>query len=842
MRLALLAKSYASLPVVLSANLINGGLVALVFSERGSPAQAGVWYAFMLAMIVARIALWRWYQRAGAASANHWCWRQGLIVGSAASGVLWGAAGVLFGSHGDETARMVMSFMLGGMGAGTAVALTPVMPAFYAFLFPAIAPFTLRLALEGGTPHLAMASACVVYLAGISLLGRRAHRWLVESLVLRFENGTLVQSLEKRVQQRTAELEATNAQLALDIAERRRAEAALAQYGDRQSAIASFGEQALSGCDLEILFGQAVDLVCTGLETPRALVLEHVAGYQEFTVRLARTESAPALSGQRWPDTVDSPAGYALRNRQPVVCPDVSRESRFRGPAGAAGDDPVQSTAVVVIPGGKHPFGVLVAADDRPREFTAADVSYLQSIANMLAAAIDRKETERNVQELALRDPLTDLPNRVLFYDHLCQGLARVKRHGEMLAILLLDLDHFKDVNDSLGHAAGDDLLIRVASRLRACTRESDPPARLGGDEFALILPDLRTPAAASAVAQKIAAHLAEPFLIEGHEVHVGVSIGITVCPADGEQADQLLRNADLALYRAKFEGRGGYHFYAPEMTSQVEQRRSVERDLRRAIAGDELVLHYQPQVDLIAGRIVGAEALIRWHHPARGLLRPDGFLGIAETTGLLAPLGNWVLERACRQARACRGRGLPPISTAINIAPVQCQRGDLAATLERIANAVGCELSWLELEVTEQMFHPAERSDCLGSLQRLKSLGVAIAIDDFGTGYSNLGRLQALPVDRVKIDRAFISELGRSRDAELIVRAIISLSRNLGLEVVAEGVETEEQLAFLKAEGCHRAQGFGLSPPLAFDDFVSFLGDSTSSQHASNAARVTLS
>lgn len=830
LRQELLATVYASLPVALLASLFNGALVVAIFDGAVPRSHLVGWYALMLTMVAVRMVLWRRYlrhrHRWDAGTLRHW--QRLAVVGSAISGLLWGAAGIAFGIATGEMGHLVMGFLLGGMGAGAVAALTPVLPAFYAFLLPAVVPFALGLTVSGERPHLGMAAACVVYLFGIILLGRQFHQLLVQSLRLRFENTDLVRTLEERVRQRTDALEAINARLSLDISERRRAEAALEQSAARQSAVARFGERALSGAELETLFPEALDLVRTLLDVPRAAILESAADGRSVIIHLAADGDATAAAVACPPEgEAASPAGYALMTRKPVISADLAKDVRFAVPPFLAAAGMV-SVLDVVIAGGRRPFGVLEASDRQRHHFTAADVAFLESIANMLAAAIDRKSAERNIQQMALRDPLTGLPNRAVFHDQLLQALARVRRSGGALAILLLDLDYFKDVNDTLGHSAGDRLLVDLAHRLRACTRQSEPPARLGGDEFALILTDLKIDSAvdiAATVAQKIGARLAEPFIIDGQDVHIGVSIGITLHPGDGAAVDQLMRNADLALYRAKFDGRGNFRFYSADMSVQIERRKAVEADLRRALARDEFDLYYQPQVDLASEVVVGAEALLRWQHPKRGLLQPAEFLSVAETRGLLGLIGNWVVERACRDARECRRRGLASFSTAINVSPGECRGDELAETVERIAGNLGCDVGWLELEVTEEMFHPPERGDSLRSLARLRDQGVKVSIDDFGTGYSNLARLHTLPVDRVKIDRSFVAGVGQHRDAEQIIRAMITLASNLGLEVVAEGVETQAQLDFLRAEGCHRAQGFRLGPPRPFDEFIGLLG-----------------
>jgi diguanylate cyclase (GGDEF)-like protein/PAS domain S-box-containing protein len=437
----------------------------------------------------------------------------------------------------------------------------------------------------------------------------------------------------------------------------------------------------------------------------------------------------------------------------------------------------------------------------------------------------ERSRVEERTRFLALHDSLTGLPNRTLFLDRLQRALAEAQRYGRRAGLLLLDLDQFKDINDMLGHTAGDQLLVEVARRLQACVRTSDTVARLGGDEFALILSETHRPEDAAAVARKAMHVMAETFRLDDQEMHATTSIGIAIGPADGEDPSQLLRAADMALYRAKAEGRNGFRFYAAEMSAQVEARKALERDLRLALAHDRLKLEFQPQLEFATGGIVGAEALVRWQHPKLGPLPPAQFIPLAESCGLIVPLGAWVLREACRQTRFWRDAGLPHLPMAVNLSLAQCRSSDLASSTRRVLELSGLEPSALELEVTESLFL-SPGSSHLNDLYRLHAEGVRVSIDDFGTGYSSLGRLRQLPVDQIKIDRSFIAGLGRSRDAEAIVCAVIRLGRSLGLRVLAEGVETSAQCAFLRNEGCDAVQGFHIGRPLPAGRFAALLRD----------------
>ncbi|HET6519105.1 MAG TPA: EAL domain-containing protein [Geminicoccaceae bacterium] len=427
----------------------------------------------------------------------------------------------------------------------------------------------------------------------------------------------------------------------------------------------------------------------------------------------------------------------------------------------------------------------------------------------------ERVEAEERIRHLARHDVLTGLPNRVLFADRLEQALAAARRDGAAVAVLCLDLNDFKGVNDTLGHAAGDELLRQVARRLQEAVREVDTVARLGGDEFAVIQVGIEGFGAAAALARRVLLRLAEPYSIEGQELHAAASVGITLYPEDGDGQAALLRNADLALYRAKAEGGHAFQFFLPEMNEALQHRRRLEHDLRRALEEGQFALHYQPQVDLATGRVVGVEALLRWPHPERGPIPPGAFVPIAEESGLILPLGRWALREACRQARAWRDAGLPEVRVAVNLSPVQFAQTDVAGEVLRALREAGLPPERLELEITEgTLMHDTEAA--ILTLGRLHDLGVVLALDDFGTGYSSLGYLRRFPLHRVKIDQTFVRGIGEDQGDAIIAGAIVTLGHALGLRVIAEGVETPRQLGYLWQQGCDHAQGFYFSPPLS--------------------------
>ena len=449
----------------------------------------------------------------------------------------------------------------------------------------------------------------------------------------------------------------------------------------------------------------------------------------------------------------------------------------------------------------------------------------------------ERKRAEEQVKHLAFHDPLTNLPNRLLFNDRLTLAVAQAHRHNQRLAVLFLDLDRFKVINDSLGHSVGDELLRQVAERIQEYVREGDTVARLGGDEFTLLVPGISAEEDAAKIARKICEAIHDPFWIDGRELFVTTSVGVSVYPSDGHDGETLVRNADSAMYRAKEQGRDNYQLYTPAMNAKAVERLSLESRLRQAVANDELELHFQPFIDLRTAEVLGAEALIRWRHPELGLIPPMDFIPIAELSGLIVPIGEWVLRTACAEARKWHKKGFGRMTVSVNLSSRQFQQTDLVSQVTNALEETGLEADKLDLEITESnAMQNAEHS--INTLRGLKNRGVRISMDDFGTGYSSLNYLKRFPIDRIKLDQSFVRDLPSDKDDAAIAMAVIAMGRSLELVVIAEGVETEEQLAFLKGHECDQLQGFLLSRPLTSEDFDRFLDDSRDPASAQDRSR----
>lgn len=483
-------------------------------------------------------------------------------------------------------------------------------------------------------------------------------------------------------------------------------------------------------------------------------------------------------------------------------------------------------------------IGIISVMDTKPMCFPEWSRSVLYVFADRISGELERRNVEENIYRLAHYDVLTGLPNRLLFHDRLEQAIAHAARNEQYVALLFLDLDRFKHVNDSIGHAGGDMLLKEVAKRLRDCVRISDTVARTGGDEFIVLLADFSTEEellqTTSVMAGQFVEAISRPFHIEGMEFYVSVSIGITAFPQDGSNIDYLIRNADIAMYHAKDKGRNRFEYYHSRMNEIAEKRSRMESELRVAIEREQMCLRYQPVVDVENGRILWFEALLRWQHPEHGLVMPEDFIGLAEESGLILSIGEWVIEEVCRQLQAWKRLDLPVHVLAMNLSMRQLERPGLISVLDRLMEQYGIEPANLILEITESMLmEDPERT--LPVIHALSERGYALAMDDFGTGYSSFGQLRYLNVDSLKIDRSFVAQLGQDGSTESIVTAIIGMARELGMRVVAEGVENREQMAFLQEQGCRLMQGFYIGYPMEKQECERYVRENKHAWHKAN-------
>jgi len=499
--------------------------------------------------------------------------------------------------------------------------------------------------------------------------------------------------------------------------------------------------------------------------------------------------------------------GEAMRTQQPVAF----SEADIRSPEiGLSRDERLLFIPVVTL---QSPIGAIGVVGHKGNK-DLKDGQLLSAISVALGLSMENLRQKETILHLAYHDALTDLPNRTLFEDRLTVALAQARRRNQMLPVMFLDLDRFKQVNDMAGHAMGDKLLRRVAERLAGLVREGDTVARVGGDEFTLLSPEVAGVEDTVEIAERVLKVFQQPWALDGHEFHVTTSVGIAMYPNDGEDVESLLRNADTAMYRAKEQGRNNYQLYTPAMNARIAERLAVENSLRHGLVSGEFAVHYQPQVNIDTGQIVGAEALVRWQHPERGLVLPAEFIPVAEETGLIVPLGEWVLRTACAQNRAWQEAGLPPLRVAVNLSARQFQQRDLKSMVAQVLEETGLDPHCLQLEITEGVaMQDAEFT--ITMLRELRGMGIQIAIDDFGTGHSSLSYLRRLPIDVVKIDRSFVCDLTTDPNDAAIVSTIVAMAHNLKLKVIAESVETEEQLTFLKEQQCDEFQGYLFSKPV---------------------------
>jgi diguanylate cyclase (GGDEF)-like protein len=538
--------------------------------------------------------------------------------------------------------------------------------------------------------------------------------------------------------------------------------------------------------------------------------LEHPERFAVFRQVTQRTPSVQTLGL----------AGRVISGKKPVWIRDVTQDRDFYRTQLAL-DIGVKAAVGFPVLVHSDVVAVLEFFADRIIDPDEKLLEVLGNVGTQLGRAIERKRSEERMAHLINHDTLTELPNRILFLDRLQQAIMNAHRRERLVGVAFLDLDEFKNINDSLGHDAGDMLLKLVAARLRAAVREGDTVARLGGDEFTLIFVDMGHVDDIARTAQKILDLFVQPFQVLGRELFVTASLGITICPLDDNNVSELLKNADIAMYRAKSQGKNTFQFYAHDMTTKIHERLSLENQLRRALERNEFMLHYQPIISSIDGSVRGVEALLRWNN-GQDSISPVQFIPIAEETGLIVPIGEWVLNKACAQLARWQADGWSHLRMSVNLSVRQFRHQDMVSLVAKALTAAGLNPEYLEFEITESIL--LEEQSVINTLYELDTMGVGISIDDFGTGYSSLSYLKRLPIDTLKIDRSFVKNIPEDADDAAIAQAILAMARSLGIGVVAEGVETSEQLAFLRHHGCDAMQGYYFSKPLPADELVLLL------------------
>ncbi|MEJ2465939.1 MAG: EAL domain-containing protein [Candidatus Thiodiazotropha sp.] len=722
------------------------------------------WLGMILMLSLARAVLLHQFKQVKYKDFSTGPWLRRHIILTFTSGMVWGLLSLFYDSSWPIPHQVLLFVVVAGVGSGSIMAYSAVLEVFVVFLIPLLLPLEVGLFMRGDLSSNFLGGFVFLYAFGLLLLARRFYLTLVDSIHLSLSHQFLQQEISS---------------------------------GSRRLLMT---ERALQSSEEK--FGQVLE---SSLE-----------GYWDWDLVSGELYLSP-----RWKEQIgyaDDELPNSFDSWELHLHPDESKGMKQK------------LQAFLVKPWGdweeefrlRHKNGTYRWIQARAK-VSLDDKGEVIKMTGVHIDITERVIAESRATYLAYHDSLTDLPNRLLFHDRVENAIARAQFNGQRLSILFFDLDRFKHINDSLGHPAGDRVLTQVATRLRKAVRDENTLARLGGDEFALLIENVEREQSLAVVSEKLLACFKEPFEEEEHEFYLNASIGISVYPRDGENTASLLKNADAAMYKAKNSGRGGFQFYTEELTDNAYHHFTLENRLRQALHLNQFEIHYQAKINLDSGRVVGAEALLRWHHPDMGYIPPDEFIPVAEETGLIREIGDWVLVHTCRDAKEWCDRGIDFGHVAVNLSGVQLQYDDFVVSVRQVLNETGLDPRHLELEVTEN-FLMLDAQASARYLRNLQQLGLSIAIDDFGTGYSSLAHLTRFPINKLKIDRSFVNHLSKDVQSREISRTIISLGHTLGMQVVAEGIEQEEQLEILRQEGCDEGQGFYISKPVPKAAFLALL------------------
>lgn len=793
-------------------------LIAFLFRAHVPSDRLWIWGGYGVTVELARFGLAMVFRARAIPMGRALRWKRWFAVGNAASGVTWGVAGFLLFLPSFPVYQLFLGAILFGACAIAVPLLAASFRMYLAYAIPALTPILLRLAFDGDPLMLIAVALGIVMLILLLSTALRMYRHVLEELKLRLAYAEVVEELSGESSQRTRvetllrqgeENMRRQSQLLLELAR----ESSISG-GDIRGAYKAIAEKSADAINCERVSIWYVD-------NDGAYRCQHV--YHDGT-----HDPSPELE---FPEEHLAAFLVALSNARTLALDEVHDDPRVDGlrpdylvPLG------VRSLLIAPIRQGTALRGfILYEHMGEERQWAREEHSFASSVADFLLLAVtaeDRRRVEHNFRQLANYDRLTGLPNRALFMDRFAQALLKGRRSGGHIALLILDVDRFKGINDSLGHQSGDLVLRTIGKRILGCVRAADTVARLGGDEFTVILEEVDGVDTITNIADRILDAVSTTIHLGKAEAHLSTSIGISIYPHDGKDVDTLLQNADSAMYRAKDQGRNRYHFYTHDMHAEAMRRLSRETALRKALVREELLLHYQPQFDTRTGKIVGLEALVRWQDPNLGMIAPADFIPLAEDSGLIVQIGQSVLEMACRQTTQWLGLVPRPFHVAVNLSAGQFALGNLPQTVRKVIEDCGLPADMLQLEITESLFINGESTN-IRLLRELKSMGIRLSLDDFGTGSSSLSYLKHFPVDALKIDRDFVTDIGRDPYDEAIAHSIIALAESLQLEVVAEGVENEEQMKQLQAMKCFLMQGFLFSRPLTVEATTALLEQS---------------